>query len=149
MPCTVAVHWEVPLGATVAGVHDTETELTLGDPGEDEEPLLLVPPQAVIAIRKEKATAANQGRLFKRLLLRIEMQALVERENEASFMLAGRRNSPQNDLPGRGGGLLIFLVRALEVLDHAAVEVPDAGRHFIDEVVVMRDQQDCALVLLE
>lgn len=43
------------------GVHDTSTELTFGDPEDDEEPLLLVPPQAVIAIRIENAAGASHG----------------------------------------------------------------------------------------
>ena len=52
-------------------------------------------------------------------------------------------------LAGGGSGLLVFLVRALEVLDDTLVKVPDAGGHFVDEVVVVGDEQDGALVLLE
>jgi hypothetical protein len=32
----------------------------------------------------------------------------------------------------------VLLVRALEVFDTSAVEMPDPGRHFLDEVMIVR-----------
>jgi hypothetical protein len=48
-----------------------------------------------------------------------------------------------------GCGLLVFLVGAFEVLDGSVLEVPDAGRDFVDEVVVMCDEKDRSLVFLQ
>src|SRR5437588_11058726 len=45
----------------------------------------------------------------------------------------------------------VFIVSALEVFDLVlgGIEVPDARGHFLDEVMVMRDQQHRAFVALE
>src|ERR1035437_997845 len=43
----------------------------------------------------------------------------------------------------------VFFVRALEVFDFAVVEVPDAGGDFVDQIVIVGDQDHRALVLLE
>lgn len=49
----------------------------------------------------------------------------------------------------RNGSRLVLLVGALEVGDLVIVlEVPDAGSDFVDQIVVVRDQQDCALIAL-
>ena len=42
-----------------------------------------------------------------------------------------------------------LFVGAFEVIDFAVAEVPDAGGDFVDDVVVVRDQQDGAIVPLE
>ncbi len=39
----------------------------------------------------------------------------------------------------------VFLVRALEVFDPSALEMPDPRRHFLDQVVIVRHQQYRAL----
>src|ERR1017187_3219728 len=43
----------------------------------------------------------------------------------------------------------VFFVGALEVFDVAMVEVPDTGGDFVDEIVIVSDQKDGALVFLE
>src|ERR1035437_5794391 len=43
----------------------------------------------------------------------------------------------------------VFFVRALEVFDFAVVEMPDAGGDFVDQIVIVGDQEHRALVLLE
>ena len=43
----------------------------------------------------------------------------------------------------------VFFVRALEVFDFAVVEVPDAGGDFVDQIVIVGDEEDGAFVLLE
>ena len=50
----------------------------------------------------------------------------------------------------RNRGRLILLVRALEVGDLViAFEVPHARGDFVDQIVVVRDQQDRALIALQ
>ena len=44
---------------------------------------------------------------------------------------------------------LVFLVRALEVFDAFAVEVPDSGGDFFEQIVVVRDQEQRPFVLLQ
>src|SRR5579872_1800757 len=41
----------------------------------------------------------------------------------------------------------VVLIRALEVLDAACIEVPDAGGDFVDQIVIVSDQQDGAFIL--
>ncbi len=43
----------------------------------------------------------------------------------------------------------IFLVGALEVLNVAAFEAPDARGDFIDYVMVVRDEQNCSWIFLQ
>src|ERR1017187_5724384 len=43
----------------------------------------------------------------------------------------------------------VFFVGALEVFDVAMVEVPDTGGDFVDQIVIVGDQKDGALVFLE
>ena len=43
----------------------------------------------------------------------------------------------------------VFFVGALEVFDVAVVEVPDAGGDFVDQIVIVGDQQHGTRVLLE
>ncbi len=40
-----------------------------------------------------------------------------------------------------GVNRLVFLVGALEILDLVVIEVPDAGRRFVDQIVVVGHQQ--------
>src|SRR5271165_1140898 len=47
------------------------------------------------------------------------------------------------------GGVHVFLVGALEVLNGALVEVPDACCNFVDEVVIVGDEQHRAFILLK
>src|ERR1039458_8715816 len=44
---------------------------------------------------------------------------------------------------------LPLLVRSLEILNSSVVEDPQSCRHFVDQVVIVRDQQDRALVPLQ
>src|SRR4051794_25766271 len=39
-------------------------------------------------------------------------------------------------------------VRTLEIFDLVLVKVPQAGSHFIDQIVIVRDQQHCAFIAL-
>ena len=64
----------------LAGVHDTATEVTVGDPEEEEEPVPLVPPQAAIQTRIEKAARMKPGRRFKRLLLALRCKRWLNRK---------------------------------------------------------------------
>src|SRR5271170_7166173 len=52
-------------------------------------------------------------------------------------------------LAGGAGGVHVFLVGALEVFDGALVEVPDARCDFVDEVVIVGDEQHRAFILLK
>ena len=42
----------------------------------------------------------------------------------------------------------VFLVRSFEVLDRAVLEVPNARRDFVNQVVIVRHQQDRAFIAL-
>src|SRR5437868_12149908 len=43
----------------------------------------------------------------------------------------------------------VLIVGALEVFDAAAIEAPDTRGDFFDQIVIMADQQDRAIVLLQ
>src|ERR1700730_11972449 len=43
----------------------------------------------------------------------------------------------------------VFFVGALEIFDFSVFEVPDAGGHFVDYVVIVRYEQNGAVVLLQ
>ena len=49
-----------------------------------------------------------------------------------------------------GHGCLVFLVGSFEVGDLViALEVPDAGGDFVDEIVIVADEEDCTLIALQ
>ena len=43
---------------------------------------------------------------------------------------------------------LVFLVRALEILNLIIVKVPDASGNFIDQIVIVGDEKHRALIAL-
>src|SRR5580704_18668034 len=68
------------------------------------------------------------------------------------FVVSNRQQSVSCVLdlsPCRGGCGHVFLVRSLEVLNRALIEVPDPGGYFIDEIVIVRYQQNRALIALD
>src|ERR1700744_1968097 len=59
---------------------------------------------------------------------------------------AASRNQQLTRIVGRRK---IFLIGSLEVLDRRAVEVPDARRYLVDQVVIVSDQQHGPFIALQ
>src|ERR1019366_1685765 len=50
---------------------------------------------------------------------------------------------------GLAGVRQVLRIGTLEIVDLAVFDVPDARGHFIHDIVIVSDQQDCSIVLLK
>src|SRR5688572_29960029 len=95
------------------------------------------------SLRQSKSTAGPSVSLSTRVPSQSKMTASIgESITQSSNALASF--APLCDLRR-----LVFLVRSFEIVNRAAVEVPHPGADFLQQILVVRHQEDRALVFLQ